>query len=98
MTIKQFTKDFVNNNILTTTTYSKKFDNNVLNTLIILKTIIDIIILKSFNKRFNMIRFNDVIFASYFYIKFIVLFKYLTLYYISNFELYFYYLIKYFIV
>ena len=35
---------------------------------------------------YNKDAYNDVIFISYFYIKFITLFKYLTLYYISYFE------------
>ena len=49
------------------------------------------------NLSYNEGAYDDVISISYSYIKFITLFKYLTLYHISYFESYLYYLIKYFI-
>ena len=47
----------------------------------------DAIIIKLFYNKNNKNNEDIIIFILYFYIKFITLFKYLTLYYVSNFNL-----------
>ena len=80
-------------NILTTIVYCfiKDFNNDVYFIYlakIYNKIIIKIIIIaKLFYNKNNEDNEDVIIFTSYFYIKFIALFKYLTLYYISNFDL-----------
>ena len=47
----------------------------------------NVIVIKLFYNENDKNNENVIFFTSYFYIKFIILFKYLTLYYILNFDL-----------